>query len=451
MAQQYAPGFRAQSPLAAAAQNLIGAFASMPGPYERALKAAQAQRLGTQAESDRAAAELNRAKAAREAALLGAPEGLAGVARGILTPTEQARPDPEAVGPMPQRTREQAVEAAWPDVMRHAAVINPNNPGAVARSFLATVPGLKDTSVIDRAMLGAGDTYASTMGGFREGQDTERWKVLNTPHNVNAGADLTSVARGIIARGRDTESTAKAKIINNLPEDQKAAVLAGKGGIVIRPDGTVEIGAGGLAKPTIAALEKNQLALQDFQDTLATLRDIGSADPTIFGTTGNFRRLWQGVTEQGKNLAHLVGDPETVNQRVGALQRGLQGLGLNPSLLGGELDPNLFNVETMANLAAYQAASALANQEGRSVSDKDVKQFRQIIGDPASWFSSQGAFLAGLTRLDQTVAQRMKRGQQRLAPQGSAAAVGPGSAAPAPAAAAAPNVIRYDAQGNRLK
>lgn len=461
MAYGYRPGFQPQSPLAAAASNLLGVVGSLPTPQERAMQAARAQGALAQADAARSTAALNHQKTLAAQAALAAPGELAGIARNILTPMEQARPEPEFTGPMPMRSREQAVEANWPAILQASAAINPNNIGTVARGFLATVPGLTDTSIIDRGMLAAGDNYGSTIGGTREklvaDAQQEQWKTLNTPHNISPGGVLASVAKPFIAGASPTESQVKAKILQGMTPDEQKATMLKKGIRIQNADGSIiEVGGtGDLQKSTTGNLEKNQFALQDFQDTLATLRDIGSADPTIFGTTGNMRRLWQGISEQGKNLAHLVGDPDTVNQRVAAMQRGLQAMGINANLLGTELDPNLFNIETMASLAAYQAAGALANQEGRSVSDKDVKHFRQIIGDPAAWTSSQAAFLAGLQRLDQTVNQRMTRGQQRLAPQGSAAAVQPGAPyappAAAPAPAAAPKRIKIDAGGNVIR
>lgn len=441
--------YRPQSPLAAAAQNLMGAFARLPGPADRALAQAKMDGLYASADASRSTAALNQQKVRDAQAAASAPSELAKIAQGILTPAEQPRPDPEFTGPLPQRTREQAVEQAWPAIMQQAAAINPNNIGTVARGFLATVPGLQDTSVIDRAMLSAGDNYASTIGGTREKQAAdakqEQWKVLNTPHSVSAGGDLASAAQGVIARGRDTESTVKGRILNGMsPEEQKAAML--KKGIRIQSaDGNViEVGGTGeLAKPTVGALEKTQFGLQDFNDTLSMLDEIAAKDPTIFGTTGNARRLWQGITEQGKNVAMLTGDPAKVDEHVAKLGNALKSFGINPTLVNGELDPNLFNVETVARLAAYQAASALASQEGRSVSDKDVKQFQAIIGDPAAWTSSQAQFRAGLSRLKDIVTQRMSRGQQRLGPQGSAASVPPN----VNPAAAKPR-IKIDADGN---
>ena len=38
------------------------------------------------------------------------------------------------------------------------------------RAYIANTPGLKDTGMIDRSMMGAGDAYSSTVGGFREGE-----------------------------------------------------------------------------------------------------------------------------------------------------------------------------------------------------------------------------------------------------------------------------------------
>ena len=67
----------------------------------------------------------------------------------------------------------------------------------------------------------------------------------------------------------------------------------------------------------------------------------------------------------------------------------------------------------MATLAAYQAAAALARQEGKGLSDKDFKLFRGIVGDPKAWLSTQEAFLAGTRRL-RNVAKRMMVNRLRI-------------------------------------
>ena len=103
-----------QTPIASALGNLMGAFAALPSPEERALKAAQVE----QAQST---AALNRQKimdAQREAADTAAFGGkLAGAFRKAFTPVEDTRPSPEFVGPIPEvppdiRARNAAIDLA---------------------------------------------------------------------------------------------------------------------------------------------------------------------------------------------------------------------------------------------------------------------------------------------------------------------------------------------------
>jgi hypothetical protein len=71
-------------------------------------------------------------------------------------------------------------------------------------------------------------------------------------------------------------------------------------------------------------------------------------------------------------------------------------------------------VEKMATLAAYAAASALANQEGRGLSDKDFENFRRVLGNPTEWTSTQDKFLAGLDMLQRQVDYRIGATRRRL-------------------------------------
>ncbi|OFX03280.1 MAG: hypothetical protein A3E78_12135 [Alphaproteobacteria bacterium RIFCSPHIGHO2_12_FULL_63_12] len=271
--------------------------------------------------------------------------------------------------------------------------------------------------------------------------------------------------------GQDTETVAKARIFNALtgdrqalavgpsqtqvagaealalPEDQRIAALFGEREYADPTSpSNVRIGAAPqtVGKPGVpsqaakakdvlrpqveAKLQSVDIAMENFQKLTKTTYDIGAADPTLFGLAGNVRRLSQNVTEQLRN-AGLVASGDLNGALAETADR-----------IGAVFDPNLSDIEKLSTLLAFSAAEALAGQEGRSVSDNDIKLFRGVVGDPTSFFSSQPQFLAGLRRMDQIATDRANVARGRLGKPPIQSVLGtPGAApagAPAPAGAA---------------
>lgn len=179
--------------------------------------------------------------------------------------------------------------------------------------------------------------------------------------------------------------------------------------------------ASSLTTSTASQLEKTELALGSFEDTLGQLEQVAQ-DPAAFGLTGNLRRFGQGVLEQGRALAGVFGPQKEAEFQAAA--GDLVAAGVDPGLFD---DPDLTNLDKLATLAAYQAASALANQEGRGLSDRDFQMFRRVIGDPTALLSNRDRFQAGLDQVRQMVAQRL--GRTRAARQSG---LDPGQEAPQP-------------------
>ena len=175
--------------------------------------------------------------------------------------------------------------------------------------------------------------------------------------------------------------------------------------------------ASGLRPSVITDMQRGEIALGDFNTTVDTLRDVAGQDESLFGVTGNIRRLAQGVGGQASALGQMLGA-----ESFGRVAQDLARAGVSPEYF----DPNLNDVERLATLAAYQGASALAGQEGRGLSDKDFEMMRRTIGDPTAWLSTRESFLSGLDRV-QALANQMAENRRR--------ALGGGSTAVPPAAA----------------
>lgn len=189
-------------------------------------------------------------------------------------------------------------------------------------------------------------------------------------------------------------------------------------------------------RPTVrGALQSQSIANEQFGNMLGMAEDIARRDPTIFGAAGNVRRFAQNVGQQIANASQLapgstMGDAFIETQRRAA-ENGIQLF--NPA----EYDPNLADIVTMSELLVFGAAEALANQQGRSVSDKDVNLFRSIVGDPTAWTSSQEQFLSKMDLIRNVL--NMKQGVigNALGDVAAGAAAAPAAPAAAPAAPAA--------------
>jgi hypothetical protein len=190
-------------------------------------------------------------------------------------------------------------------------------------------------------------------------------------------------------------------------------------------------------RPTVkAALQSQNIANEQFGNMLGMAEDIARRDPTIFGATGNVRRLAQNVGQQVGNIRQLAPNASLgdvfADAQVRAAEKGINLI--NPM----QYDPNLSDIVTMSELLVFGAAEALANQQGRSVSDKDVAMFRSIVGDPTGWTSSQEQFLSKTDLIRNVL--NMKQGviNDALGGQSNLGGVAAAAASPGAAPAASP-------------
>ena len=190
--------------------------------------------------------------------------------------------------------------------------------------------------------------------------------------------------------------------------------------LTVGPDGTVQMTQGGagvsLPTSTISNNLQAQESIESYLRTSKELRDVASADPLLFGTPGNVRRFLQSAATQADLLLQMAGksapgaakDVDTVFETV------LTDLSMNGVNDPAMYDPNLTDIDKLAILAAYQAAAAIAGQEGRGLSNEDFIKFRTIVGDPTAWGATQQSFLAGLNRLDRLAMAELNARRRRL-------------------------------------
>jgi len=183
----------------------------------------------------------------------------------------------------------------------------------------------------------------------------------------------------------------------------------------------------GLLSPTASnatAVFGEATALRNFQDTVSVARSIAQNDPTIFGPAGFIRSIGQGAAQGAQSLDALFGGDGGFEAQVTDAQRQLLDESTEPGArasLSGLFDPNLDAITKITTLLVFQGASALAGQEGRGLSDKDVKLFQDIFGNPQSLFSSQATFLNSLNLADDIVERRLQSNRERQQGQFNAA------------------------------
>jgi|DEB0MinimDraft_6_1074348.scaffolds.fasta_scaffold00040_48 hypothetical protein len=308
---------------------------------------------------------------------LGAPDAMRSVLANIYAQVEQPAPSPDFVGPgapiAPSAdVINQRYQQNMPDIFSTAmqyAGAKPQNIGDIFAAFAANSGANPDQ--ITRAQQGAGMDFAKTREGFEADPS-------------NSGFTLSPGAIRYDAEGNQVAS---------------APFKEGGGFSVQLPDGTVVQQGGNLkldpTKSTANDLQKEQVASAKLRGLLDYTRELAQKDPMNFGFPGFVKGTAQDVTTLLQGVSQTMGYKDT-NEAVTTAQRDIAMAGIDPSLLSGVFDPDLPALQTAADLLVFQAASALAGQSGRSVSDKDVKYFKSIVGNPQSLFANQQKFLSKL-------------------------------------------------------
>jgi hypothetical protein len=232
-----------------------------------------------------------------------------------------------------------------------------------------------------------------TMAGTHFGQMGE----LPAPErNYLGAAGPTGTPRNYIMR--DGQSF----ITHDGQTDSQTGQPLPPGGYIGNVEG--DAGAVGLTNAVRTDLQSKRIAYDQFE-ALASHADELLSDPTRFGLTGAVRTVGQEIGQLGQNAAQLLG-AGTVSEAAQKVESILAGNGVDPSIVFGGYDTGLPEVDTVWGLIIYSGASALAGQENRSVSDKDVVFMREILGDPKAILSSAPALKAKIDAARKIIASR---------------------------------------------
>jgi hypothetical protein len=441
--------FSVVTPMGEGLSNVFQAFMSAPSQEERAADALKIHGLQAGAKRDLAAAGYDTSRTAGQ---------------DISNTALRSLPTLNFDAPSAQGTVMQTMGGNYASLADPFLVHMANRPGATPQSLDAlayaktgnapnTFAGQAVTDTTNRrgqdltssaARYGHDRSYAaSTQNNVRDNQRArDLFNVETSPGAITTLAPGNPLGVTTIA-GNPTDATQKGEIIQTqrgqpgfdpmAPVDAQSSFGSALGTpneasggmtLTVGEDGTVQMTQGGGLPISPSAVKENldaQTSIESYARTSKTVRDIAMTNPTLFGTPGNVRRTAQAVMQQGRAVMDMMtaSDPSlgaTTDEAFATVQQDLAQLGVADPMV---YDPNLTDIDKMAILLAYKAASAVADQSGRGLSDQDFAKFRTVVGDPTSWLSTQQSFVAGLNRLDMVAlgelnAQRKRLGQPLL-------------------------------------
>jgi hypothetical protein len=180
-------------------------------------------------------------------------------------------------------------------------------------------------------------------------------------------------------------------------------------------------------------------ANQELVDITQAIEQRITADPTIVGPLGQGPKLAQNAVALATDITNAMGKGKTVDESLLNIRQdaiGKYGAGI-AAVLPELFKPAINEIEVLHGLMIYKTAAALAGQEGRDLSDRDVMAARKMAGDPTSWFTSSQEQLGKLGMIRNLATANAARYHSMLTQQNVTAGAAPPPAAPAPAPAPA--------------
>lgn len=337
--------------------------------YQRRLWEAQAQNSAASAAANRAQAAKYGLEGRQIQGRMDASKNMADIFGNIIN---QPAPDPNFVGPTQPVDVNAQYNKNLPALLQNAMQYAAGDPKNLGDIFLAFASNMgASPQQINNAQLGAGIAYDKTKEGIGQ-----------SPFTLSPGSVRYSGEGEEIASAPFKPQSRTGGFTTTLPD-----------GTTINYDGM------GPTKTVANDLQKQQISSAKMRNLLNYTRDLANKDPGNFGFPGFVKGVVQDATALTGGIAQTMGYNDPM-QAVSEVQREVASSGIDPSLLSGVFDPNLPALETATDLLVFQAASALAGQSGRSVSDRDVKTFRQIVGNPRDVFSNQDKFLSKLNTIE---------------------------------------------------
>lgn len=312
----------------------------------------------------------------------------------------------------------------------------------------------------------AGPVYTATRDAIGQPAVEDLGKVkgnvarvaVNSPGGLAAADDATQRFIGVEGKGQQTPRNYVKDGVNFITNDGLTDARNGQplpaGGYIANAQGPAK--EVGLPTSVQSDLQKQNIAGQQLKGLIGYTRNLAKSDPNNFGVTGFVKGVMQDANVVGGNIAQGLGYKGLQEATAATRQKAIEA-GVDPGLLSGVFDPKLDALHSSADLLVFQAASALAGQAGRSVTDRDVKIFKNIVGDPQEWRGNQQKFLAKLDNVEQlldlnqgVIANNLRPSNSAGSPAAPGAVTSPTSQAPGAPVSPAPvdATPRQAADGN---
>jgi hypothetical protein len=386
--------------------------------------------------------------------------------------------------------------------------------GDLVRTFSANRYGATDPRTTN-AVVGAGGSYSSTAPAFQTDQQNTILRAREASATANAGAmdrlryETGSKLIPVIGDGGRPALVPQGQYAGQVPlvEDNKVKggyaganfgnfgalpapeqrYLGADGGTgqapknYRAPDGSVHItydgvtdartqqplpGGGfianaqgtaqdvGLPSTVRSKLVDQDIAAQKFRNVIGYARKL--ITPSNVGAPGIVKGFAQDASQLATGLAQGL-NYSGLNEAISDMQRKATANGVDPSTVSGlfNFDPRLPKLETAYDMMVYSGAEALANQSGRSVTDRDIIRFKSLLGDPRSFFANPDQLNAKLDAAEELLglnqqvnAQAQGQPLAAPAPAQTLPAGAPPSPAGPPAASQPPPEARQAPDGN---
>jgi hypothetical protein len=170
----------------------------------------------------------------------------------------------------------------------------------------------------------------------------------------------------------------------------------------------------GVTNATKTNLQGSAIQAQQFHGLAQAMISLTDQHPEAFGLYGKAAGTVQGLTQAADTLITQMGGKPAFDQLLSQAQQQLASTGASPDILA-KFNKAIPAVDTLGPVLAYSAASAVANQTGRSVSDKEIEMWSKIVGDPQGWLSSAQEVKTRMQLLDATVSYAEQINKQFLA------------------------------------
>ncbi len=223
----------------------------------------------------------------------------------------------------------------------------------------------------------------------------------------------------------------------------------------VLPQGTIPYNStlqatdtGGLAPSARGRMDELEFSYVQLDD-LATqlLTAIDQTDPRNFGLSGAIANTARGAVAAISNVAGLVGieglDANTLRQQVTTMPTDPNDP-VQPGTWDLIFSPAATELQTLGGIFLWRAASALAGQGGRELSNADMTRVINQFGSPTSWGTDQVNYRQKIAAIQSYVRTQIDliRGLRDREPinwTGGGNAINP-AGSPAPIVAPAPNL-----------